>query len=252
MVEAPTLTFSGTDPDWVASLQNQLDMLPATRRSAVMALHDAWAGKGPKTVEGIVRTNCFMRGVGCSDGVLCEEASRLNHSCSPNCEPSWDEQAGELQVRTSRDITPGEELSIFYIDVRATRAERAERLREFGFVCRCADCLTEHNDGDDRRQRLAELVRETGRRGEEEPQEALWMVCEALRLYDQEGIHVNTFRKQACFYAHQLCKRLGEAAAARLWIERASNYSERCHGLQHPETHRMRAALEALQDGKVP
>ncbi len=39
-----------------------------------------------------------------------------------------------------RDILPGEELSISYIDVTIPRAERLSRLGDWGFNCSCAQC----------------------------------------------------------------------------------------------------------------
>ena len=45
---------------------------------------------------GILQTNGFSRGASeSSDGLLvCPTLARLNHSCSPNCQQSWDEQSG--------------------------------------------------------------------------------------------------------------------------------------------------------------
>lgn len=39
-----------------------------------------------------------------------------------------------------RDIAPGEELSVSYIDLLLPRAQRQERLHDWGFECSCALC----------------------------------------------------------------------------------------------------------------
>src|SRR5262245_2034236 len=39
-----------------------------------------------------------------------------------------------------RDIEPEEELTISYIDASLTRAERQERLADWGFECACEQC----------------------------------------------------------------------------------------------------------------
>jgi hypothetical protein len=43
-----------------------------------------------------------------------EHASRLNHSCIPNCYASWNRTIGRLCVQAIRDIKEGEELYIAY------------------------------------------------------------------------------------------------------------------------------------------
>lgn len=40
----------------------------------------------------------------------------------------------------ARDILPGEELSISYIDLMISREERRSRLRRWGFECSCSHC----------------------------------------------------------------------------------------------------------------
>jgi hypothetical protein len=57
-----------------------------------------------------------------------------------------------------------------------------------------------------------------------------------LLLYDQEGIDLNTLRKQACYYAFQLALNAGPAVWASGWAKRAYRYSERACGEHHPET----------------
>lgn len=242
--ERPVLTFTGGDANWVASLDAQFDQLSDARKEAVMGLHDAHCGSGRQSVAGIMSSNTFMRGMGSSDGVLCEVASRFNHSCLPNCEHSWDEEANELQVYASTDIAEGEELCIHYIDVRAPAGERAPQFVSFGFRCRCPACSGATAEADGRRRRLQELVRGTGPTAVKDPGAALAMVEEAMALYDEEGIHVNQFKKGACYYAFQLCLRLQDMPAARVWIERASTYSVLCHGPGHATTALLRRYAE--------
>jgi len=242
--ERPLLTYRGGDAEWVVELQRQYVALPSQGQQAIMALQDSFAVSGEKSVPGIVRTNCFMRGMGSSDGVLCPTASRFNHSCVPNCEQSWDEDLGEMQVYASTDISVGEELTIFYIDIRAAAAERAVRFRDFGFKCGCPACSAGSAASDGRRERLQELVLRTGAVAREEPARALEMVSEAMALYDVEGIHVNSFRKGACQFAAVLSLRLGNEAQARQWSSKAVAYSELCHGATHAETRRLRALID--------
>lgn len=69
--------------------------------------------------------------------------ARLNHSCAPNVRVAT---LGPLcLLRTSRDVRAGEELTMSYCDFspNETFEERAARLAEFGFSCRCLKCAAE-------------------------------------------------------------------------------------------------------------
>lgn len=46
----------------------------------------------------------------------------------------------------ARDIHPGEELSVSYVDVFLKSKERKERIREWGFECACALCQAPRNE----------------------------------------------------------------------------------------------------------
>lgn len=64
--------------------------------------------------------------------------SCLNHSCVPNVAlvKSSGDIDGRVVVRTLRDIRPGEELAISYIDEALPYEERREELQEYHFLCR--------------------------------------------------------------------------------------------------------------------
>ncbi|CAE8598821.1 unnamed protein product [Polarella glacialis] len=208
-----------------------------------MALQDSFAVSGQKTLAGIVRTNSFMRGDSASDatdmqvqGVLYAELSRFNHSCAPNAEQSWDGKAGELQVYASRDIARGEELCLYYVDVRAPTLDRASLLEVFGFRCACAACTATDAASDQRRTRIRELVAETPAVAEEDAEQALQMVVETLDLYEQEGLCSASFGQNACFMAYQLSLGLEEFGQAEIWAKKAFEYSLLCHGATHATT----------------
>jgi SET domain len=63
----------------------------------------------------------------------------LNHSCNPNAAIVFDENM--LSVRSIRDITEGEQVTISYIDNTFKRARRRRELREkYYFECHCKGC----------------------------------------------------------------------------------------------------------------
>jgi len=68
------------------------------------------------------------------DGNRQSNASRwINHSCSPNCETSEDED-GRIYIEAIRNIAPGDELTYDYNLVLDGRPTAKERKR---FVCHC-------------------------------------------------------------------------------------------------------------------
>eukprot|EP00770_Monocercomonoides_exilis_P005169 MONOS_5143.1-p1 / transcript=MONOS_5143.1 / gene=MONOS_5143 / organism=Monocercomonoides_exilis_PA203 / gene_product=unspecified product / transcript_product=unspecified product / location=Mono_scaffold00146:87049-88663(+) / protein_length=453 / sequence_SO=supercontig / SO=protein_coding / is_pseudo=false len=69
--------------------------------------------------------------------------SFFNHSCCPNCVPSFD-SFGTLYVRTIRKVNEGEELSIGYIDNGLGLITRQALLSEgWLFCCECERCQNE-------------------------------------------------------------------------------------------------------------
>ncbi|KAL2200994.1 hypothetical protein P885DRAFT_65297 [Corynascus similis CBS 632.67] len=81
--------------------------------------------------------------------VLFPEIARMNHDCRPNAEYRWEgsaEQRLAQSVRAARDISPGEEITLSYIDplLSGGRAARVARLRRnWGFECACPLCTLE-------------------------------------------------------------------------------------------------------------
>ena len=62
--------------------------------------------------------------------------------CSPNVKKSRDKRG--IAFYTLRDVHPGEELCIAYIDETASLNERIESLqKDWFFTCRCTKCLRE-------------------------------------------------------------------------------------------------------------
>lgn len=78
---------------------------------------------------------------------LYPSVSLLNHSCDPNCSIVFNGPL--LLLRAVRDVQAGEELTISYLDLLMTSAERRQQLRDqYCFDCDCARCLTRDKDAD--------------------------------------------------------------------------------------------------------
>jgi len=80
-------------------------------------------------------------------------ASLLNHSCLPNCVMVFEKE--KLLVRNIRNIAPGEELTIPYVDTMMPRSERRRELQErYFFLCECERCLSAPHNEDELLARL--------------------------------------------------------------------------------------------------
>lgn len=76
--------------------------------------------------------------------------SHLNHSCSPNISVRHLDQHKALARITAiakRDLDPGEELVITYVNPELPLEQRRKRLLEWGFgICQCPRCLVEERN----------------------------------------------------------------------------------------------------------
>ncbi|KAK1773917.1 hypothetical protein QBC45DRAFT_426510 [Copromyces sp. CBS 386.78] len=95
--------------------------------------------------------------------VFASPISRLNHDCRPNADYRFDWENGLVQVITAvRDIFPGEEITISYINPLQSRQARQKHLRMvWGFDCSCELCSRSRGrvEESDRRVRLIKKVR---------------------------------------------------------------------------------------------
>ena len=118
---------------------------------------------------GIFCTNSFQLGESGVDGAPCRSVlfltvSRLNHSCRANCD--YIIQDGCIQVRTTRPVVMGEELTICYNNFLEEEGPviKSERrtylLWAYRFTCRCEDCILTgfiSSSNDRMRKRLVKL-----------------------------------------------------------------------------------------------
>lgn len=78
--------------------------------------------------------------------------SKINHSCNPNAEVRFPYSNNILQVVTLRDINPGDEICISYLDecqLNRSRHFRQKYLQEnYLFLCECEKCLEEIHQPD--------------------------------------------------------------------------------------------------------
>ncbi|KAK2055992.1 SET domain-containing protein [Colletotrichum caudatum] len=95
-------------------------------------------------VHDIMHTNSFELGLNIRDThkfVNYPEVSRFNYDCRPTVAFYIDDSDLRHYTHAVRDIRPGEELTISYVDSLSARVVRQDRARRnWGFGCSCAHC----------------------------------------------------------------------------------------------------------------
>ncbi|KAI1501958.1 hypothetical protein F5X99DRAFT_408577 [Biscogniauxia marginata] len=213
--------------------------LPAPRRDEFMNQ----MGEG---VHGKVDTNCFQLFIGGgeegSSHVGCyPEISRFNHDCRPNVHYRINNMTHTTVA--VRDIPPGEELSISYIDLLLPRADRRRRLHKWGFECGCAQCAM-GADGtaasDARLRRIARLKADLG--AFNRTVVAADTGAELVALYEAERLDSylgNAYTRAALNYAL-----FGEEEKARAYAGAAVEALEREYGPGFGDAKAMRVLAE--------
>ncbi|KAJ8080950.1 hypothetical protein PM082_017785 [Marasmius tenuissimus] len=127
-------------------LEIALKQMPKEVQDEYMALHNCHLHDGSGPLVGILRTNSLQihdySSANDSDphAAVFRDASRINHSCSPNVSVSFNRQTFGMELRALRSIKDGEELFIAYNSVSGSTAERQDELVPYGFQCECRTC----------------------------------------------------------------------------------------------------------------
>lgn len=144
-----------------------VDHLPSAHRAAVLALstHDETHLGHDEHVDKLIATNSFDIYPGDEDeensdtmfGIF-PEISRMNHDCRPNADYRFEHDTLAQYVTALRDISPGEEITLTYIDPVTTRTARMERLhRSWGFECSCPLCSLDKHRADASDARIEQI-----------------------------------------------------------------------------------------------
>ncbi|KAF7376386.1 SET domain-containing protein [Mycena sanguinolenta] len=152
-----------------------IERVPKTTLTALLSLHNSQPPDTCDLEEAILRSNSLgidipapavPASVAMGHSALFLQASRLNHSCSPNVVHHFDPQSFTLTVHTTRAIAKGEEIVYSYIDLASTPTRDARRslLRErYNFECVCDRCVLPDeavHESDMRRERIRETTRD--------------------------------------------------------------------------------------------
>jgi hypothetical protein len=185
----------GTD-EYLELEARAVDYLPSAHRAALLSLssHDGAFSTHAEHVDKVIRTNAFdIYPDDDEEGseilfVVFPEIARMNHDCRPNAEYRFDRGTLAQYITALRDIFPGEELTLTYIDPEKPRAARMGKLEDnWGFKCTCSHCTMDRARADESDARIAQIKklwdsRDEAGRGSPEMAELI------ISLYEQERL----------------------------------------------------------------
>jgi hypothetical protein len=145
----------------LALLYRGVDTLPSESQKRFWELMGHFNGD---PVEDRIHTNNFDVVIdGVNQQALFPEIAMLNHDCRPNAAYFFDEEMMTHYVHAIRDIIPGEEITITYIDNEKDRTTRMSRLeKNRGCKCSCAACTAHPSflaESDSRLYQITDLAK---------------------------------------------------------------------------------------------
>ena len=158
LTESPLFSVRGHE------VLSTIKALPLHKCQQFLSLHNGHADSGlfKNPLIGTYQTNSIAMDDELAGIFL--QASRFNHSCSPNARYSWNSTLQHIRIHALLDIPIGDEIFVSYLSARnvygSTRQARKAQLSRFGFVCTCAACSLQGAAGaasDDRRTEVARL-----------------------------------------------------------------------------------------------
>lgn len=227
------------------SISDKVAVLPEEQRQTFLSLHNSFEDEdGP--VLGRVRTNALPLGSNATMGGIFLESSRINHSCNPNAQNTWNDNLQKLTIHAIRDISKGDEITIFYLTARRNRSARLRALQtDFCFTCSCSLCslpLDQRKTSDERWDEIHRLDSSIGSGTGilSAPLQTLHDVHKLLDLVHDEGF-ADASVPRAYYDAFQIAITHGDIARARVFAERAASTREILEGNDSPTVQRMKS-----------
>lgn len=151
-------------------------------------------------------------------------ASRLNFSCRPNLNHTWNDSDRVEVFIAVRDIQIGEEMTIYYSYPFATSVERQKiYLKNHGFICSCSVCslpTAALNTSDVRRSGLAQAISAVGSLALDNPSMSITLVRGILASCKLEGIVV--IQGSMCSIAADVCAAFCDFDSSMKWSKLAA------------------------------
>ncbi|KAK3390682.1 hypothetical protein B0H63DRAFT_121685 [Podospora didyma] len=178
-------------------LKTAISHLPSALRKAFFSQMGHFGDQAHK-INDILATNSFQMNLGGHDGHHYgnfPEVSRFNHDCRPNVAFYLGGGGADDLTHTTtvvRDVQPGEELSISYLDSFAPCEERQQRTFEaWGFSCSCSQCALSKGQVKKSDKRLKEIKEIEVKLSDFSGRVTGAILKKLAKLYDEERLDAN-------------------------------------------------------------
>jgi hypothetical protein len=247
LCEPPLLTtaYISSVSQLESTIGSKLKCLSEAQQQEFLSLYNNFPGKKP--FSGIVKTNALPLGSGSTIGGIFPTISRINHSCRPNTQHTWNRSTERETIHAIRDIKKGEEITISYSLGGPSQSRRQHLKENFGFDCTCDLCsLTDEAlKRSDHRQELIRFFDDAI--GDsvsvmESPGSILAYCRELLSLYEMEAI--TDPRVARVYYdAFQICITHGDRARASVFAQKAYETRLYLEGEDSLDTQKMKSFM---------
>lgn len=130
--EEPIITVPSNEDDihkLCGAITQQVDALTNDQRQNFLSMHNLYPYKNAsEQYLGIFKTNGLPIEADDIDGAIFLEACRINHACDNNTQKAWNENIKRYTVHALKDISKGEEITIYYLGLDKDRQARREAL----------------------------------------------------------------------------------------------------------------------------
>lgn len=219
------------------SIAAKLASFPPNYGKAYFELQNMYREESPEV--GVALTNILPLGPKSPEHGVFMQASRLNHSCLPNAQETWNEKAGKLSIHACRDVAGGEEITISFLSKRSCYEIRQLTLKtQFHFRCICSLCSmtpAKRKLSDARQEEIQKLDNQVNSPMVHlyDPLNTLHNVERCLKLMMQEGIE-DVSVPDIYFVAFQVAISHGDEARAKVFADRALYNRRTVEGYDSP------------------
>ncbi|PGG95507.1 hypothetical protein AJ79_10018 [Helicocarpus griseus UAMH5409] len=230
------------------SFLQQLRSLNKEQQYQFFSLHNAHKGRCSPVI-GIIKTNAMPFGARGAEGAIFPRAARINHSCKPNSQNTWNSNLERLTIQNFKDIEEGEEITIAYVDGTELFDTRQQCFEEaFGFRCDCEVCGVSPEETKERDRRLKEMARldnllGDGRRMMSKPDDCIQDAYILYCMLKEEGIAGSRIAR-VYNDALQISIAHSDEARAKVFAQKAYAGRVLLEGKDSPETMRLKALVE--------
>ncbi|CAH0019797.1 unnamed protein product [Clonostachys rhizophaga] len=243
--EKPLLvTKPGAPGTLEAFLSSELKKLDKASQRQFLSLHNNFPGKYP--FAGIMKTNALPCGSGSEIGAVYPTICRINHSCLPNSQNTWNSDTKIETIFAIRPIYCGEEITISYDKGGPSAVRQASLKQSFGFQCSCVVCSQPPDmlrESDARRSRIQQLDSQIGDPFQmlKSPEKSLKDCHSLLQLLKAEYRgYPGALAARLYYDASQISIAHGDKARASIFAEKSYEARLMCEGGETPEAKKVK------------